>query len=384
MLNPKFMAPMQEQESRNKAFYLIKKYTSYTFLDQIRVLYQQFLDAFERQLRNPPKKVLQHQFSDHLQKRHEGEYIHFLEKMVQLEQGLNLLKTTKYKKEAYITFLGPDISDRMFDRYADENGIVDDPFYILLGLGYSKSTDLFMPIDPRMYSVSTKVDHSNYVNLVLIALSLRSLCIRSLASVKTDRDPFAYLDKETTRASIKWSYETIFFSKEWPPLRVYPEPIPMCPPFNLDSKEEIATGEEVYITGIYEPWLPINGKVGCPNYFLEGTTATQYQLDGTDDWYDVKWRLIWEDNRYIDGTIPEEEKNYIFDIENIGKHANQPETESNEKLSMAAGQVCPKAGYWYTTAKSNSRQYFKQGEIFPNYESDWGETIWYLEVTNKK
>ena len=49
MLNPKFMAPMQEQESRNKAFYLIKKYTSYTFLDQIRVLYQQFLDAFERQ-----------------------------------------------------------------------------------------------------------------------------------------------------------------------------------------------------------------------------------------------------------------------------------------------------------------------------------------------
>ena len=46
---------------------------------------------------------------------------------------------------------------------------------------------------------------------------------------------------------------------------------------------------------------------------------------------------------------------------------------------MAAGQVCPKAGYWYTTAKSNFRQYFKQGDIFPDFESDWGDVYWQFD-----
>lgn len=30
-------------------------------------------------------------------------------------------------------------------------------------------------------------------------------------------------------------------------------------------------------------------------------------------------------------------------------------------------------------------RYFKQGEVFPEMKNNiWGETIWYLEVTNKE
>lgn len=142
-----YMQANQVFELRDKAFYLIKKYTSYTFLDYVRGLYQQFLYGFEQQLKDPPLEILEHKYTEHMQFRHEDEYLHYLEKMVQLEEGLNNLLITKHKQENYYTILRPDYIDWMFDRYADENGIIDDPFYILLGLGYSRNTDIFMPVE---------------------------------------------------------------------------------------------------------------------------------------------------------------------------------------------------------------------------------------------
>jgi hypothetical protein len=46
------------------------------------------------------------------------------------------------------------------------------------------------------------------------------------------------------------------------------------------------------------------------------------------------------------------------------------------RLRCAAGQPCPKAGYWLTPAKADSRRLFKAGEIMPRFEGDYGETIW--------
>lgn len=56
------------------------------------------------------------------------------------------------------------------------------------------------------------------------------------------------------------------------------------------------------------------------------------------------------------------------------------EPENEERIDIvAAGEPCPHAGYWYTFAKENSRQYFKQGDIFPDFESDWGEVYWQFD-----
>jgi len=41
-----------------------------------------------------------------------------------------------------------------------------------------------------------------------------------------------------------------------------------------------------------------------------------------------------------------------------------------------AGQPCPKAGYWMTPAKLDSRRMFKQGEVMPDLDSNYGATIW--------
>jgi len=42
---------------------------------------------------------------------------------------------------------------------------------------------------------------------------------------------------------------------------------------------------------------------------------------------------------------------------------------------------CPRAGYWYTPAKQNSRRKFNSGETMPDFPgSSWGATIWYWDT----
>lgn len=42
------------------------------------------------------------------------------------------------------------------------------------------------------------------------------------------------------------------------------------------------------------------------------------------------------------------------------------------------GQRCPRAGYWFTPAQTNSLRRFAEGELMPVIEqSSWGHTFWY-------
>ncbi|MBH1987962.1 MAG: hypothetical protein I8H76_11625 [Burkholderiales bacterium] len=45
-------------------------------------------------------------------------------------------------------------------------------------------------------------------------------------------------------------------------------------------------------------------------------------------------------------------------------------------LRCEAGQPCPRDGEWETPAQANSRRRFKQGEVMPSVEGDYGQTIW--------
>ncbi len=46
------------------------------------------------------------------------------------------------------------------------------------------------------------------------------------------------------------------------------------------------------------------------------------------------------------------------------------------RLRAAAGEVCPKTGYWFTPARANSRRRFEQGATMPALGGDYGVTIW--------
>ncbi|KAA6125207.1 PoNe immunity protein domain-containing protein [Cupriavidus cauae] len=53
---------------------------------------------------------------------------------------------------------------------------------------------------------------------------------------------------------------------------------------------------------------------------------------------------------------------------------------STAAMRCEPGQPCPRAGYWLTPAKANSRRYFSAGEIMPDVSSDYGAAIWQWDV----
>lgn len=58
----------------------------------------------------------------------------------------------------------------------------------------------------------------------------------------------------------------------------------------------------------------------------------------------------------------------------------KPKITSQAKGRCLANQPCPISGYWFTLAKANSRAYFKQGDIMPDYpNNNWGQVIWQFD-----
>ena len=71
-----------------------------------------------------------------------------------------------------------------------------------------------------------------------------------------------------------------------------------------------------------------------------------------------------------------------FDSDSIWPELKRVEQKEHleEKVEIvAAGGKCPYAGYWFTVAKVHSRQYFKEGDIFPDFESDWVDVYWQFD-----
>lgn len=142
--------------------------------------------------------------------------------------------------------------------------------------------------------------------------------------------------------------------------------------------------------GIYEP----EQDGTCMNYLLGGTVAplvirecgnfTEEPIGNGEtvflpDIEDIPttWRLIWEDRRYPDGTVHDEEKDYFLPL----PKETAPSTVSPRETARALpGERCTKPGYWWTPAHEGSRRRFEQDEVFPDFpDSDYGETIWYFD-----
>lgn len=144
------------------------------------------------------------------------------------------------------------------------------------------------------------------------------------------------------------------------------------------SETLIKTNEDVPVFGIYEPQI----KDGCMNYLLAGTPAPKmYITDGTyaiGQPIAVTWRLIWEDTRYRDGVIPEEESSYFPPkVEVIQPTAIS--VSSDAQPSAPTGALCPQSGNWVVLDDINGKQLFQKGERLPQY---MGRDVTWLLVIN--
>lgn len=54
------------------------------------------------------------------------------------------------------------------------------------------------------------------------------------------------------------------------------------------------------------------------------------------------------------------------------------------RLKGYSGDICPESGNWWSPANQSQYHHFEKGEIFPKIEnSEWGETVWYMEVNKQ-
>ncbi|WP_186119168.1 Imm72 family immunity protein [Burkholderia gladioli] len=88
-------------------------------------------------------------------------------------------------------------------------------------------------------------------------------------------------------------------------------------------------------------------------------------LEGTNDEHVVQWRLLWEDRRYQDGSIPEEEATYF------------PQAVMQQNLRALPGETCQRTGHWQSPAMKDS-VYVEAGEPMPGpRHTSWGMVIWH-------
>lgn len=91
----------------------------------------------------------------------------------------------------------------------------------------------------------------------------------------------------------------------------------------------------------YEQWDFYENLVEVLNFYSE---------EGMPDWYE--------------GPAPDD---YF-------ERLAQPLAANPQRIP--AGHAVPQAGYWFTPSQANSRRYFRQGDITPVVNSDYGEVLW--------
>ena len=134
------------------------------------------------------------------------------------------------------------------------------------------------------------------------------------------------------------------------------------PEYHPDTSVTCHTGLIVPCTGV---WVPAGGM---------GTTALAFARQGQvmQPMYPVTHV---DENRY-EYTQAVETDWYL--LRPTGRKVPLASAEAPVSLFVYAGEPCPRAGYWLTHAKHDSRRLFELGEVFPAIPSDvtQGLTLW--------
>lgn len=359
---------MMTEEERRKVFWLVKKYSSYTAWKALANAYFGFSDAWLKAM-----KLADDADIDEFNKRATKD---ILDGRIAFEKGLPRLKQ----------------GDRSVWR-RNSRGVLIQGLY---QLGF---------IDRIMDPVEYMFDWMKNKDEVVVAHQVLNEAYAGHGAVteRPDITDDAPLAPWNVLATIHPTYGTAMRN---PAHLNFPPSLPDVP---APASFVVETGAEVPFDGIYEPeWgevkaegqgmltklkSAVTGKkkttepprligndddadsfppasrrdhIGCMNYLLAGTSAPYYSDDEDAPPMPVAWRLIWKDTRYLDGTIPDEEAEYLKPLAPF----------ANPRLRCPAGQACPKDGWWLTPAKAGSCRFFRAGEVMPSLGSNYGETIW--------
>ncbi|WP_250537452.1 Imm71 family immunity protein, partial [Caballeronia sp. AZ10_KS36] len=254
-----YVAGKNDDEARDRAFYLLRKYTSATLLRHAIDLYREFLRDFEREIKGPEVGI---DYSDDL--------VRFMRFLRPMELAEPLVADSKRRREAFdLLYDALAFSGYIWGRRYEELGGAD-PDDLFYKFGYRESPD-------ESIGIFGKANSSGEV------FSLFFGTLNKKGKIYFE-DPRRVGPK--AKSAMRWTYDDIFFDElafnGVPPIH-FPAQLSNCPPPNKDTAGEVWSGRQIPVTGIWEPWS-IDPKIGvrCPNYYLAGDIASQYQFEGTD------------------------------------------------------------------------------------------------------
>ena len=170
--------------------------------------------------------------------------------------------------------------------------------------------------------------------------------------------------------------------------------------FNDPKHPIIAVGDEALYNPAYHlDWCTVIDNVNDDENKKNAITYLDAYLS---DWYQMNKHELWH-NSHLE---PAEELRYsgywafeaaalvyLLDLDDSALHkylfypkdivqwarsqktSHEPSLDT-QQYSIAAGEICPRSGYWFTVAKENSRQYFNEGDVFPDFKNSWGVVYW--------
>jgi hypothetical protein len=87
------------------------------------------------------------------------------------------------------------------------------------------------------------------------------------------------------------------------------------------------------------------------------------------------WRLIWEDTRYLDGTIPVEEHSYFPPVAPM--EVTPPAFVDHDPLvRQSSEQLASRTGSWALADRLDVRRRFQSGDKLPQHEGRDVTWIW--------
>lgn len=374
-LKPKWSAVKMSNDDRARQFWLVRRRTSYTAWKRCRDAYAVYVDLVERQCKEEPV--------GRLGPRAFAAYKELVERWVRdgrfPPDALNNIEddnTTEWTADTYASAVrGLSLYDKGLallkqgDRSVflhNSRGILEDAYhcadrqYDMYVMGGRNGGDGMVYYGKYVAAIKAALEWASQ-EAGFFAGGLQSKMANMPAGViwedtREVYDPFEKRKKRSLGCSDEWKRDT-FMLKELPPV---PQPV---------DEVYVRTGEPCPVFGIYEAQV----KDGLMVYMCAGAEAYRY---GEPRWtpgggQPITWRLIWEDDRYLDGTIPPEEADYYLeelsppDFSRFVGEELEDDWRPDELIVLRTGEPATRTGRWAARDDLGGRIYWRKGDALP-------------------
>lgn len=133
------------------------------------------------------------------------------------------------------------------------------------------------------------------------------------------------------------------------------------PRYELDPSLQVRTGKTVAESGIYLPDIDDSSA----EFLCAGDDAPTALVGYNGQQNISEAPALWTRVRRVEGATVADGLTDLL-----------PQSRHRQPGRAPSGDACPRSGWWFTPAATNSRRHFQQGEVMPEVSSDYGSTIW--------